>query len=260
LDDPLPNYVSKNIITRSLGPNVTVQVDVEGPHPLETGDTFLLCSDGLSGQVQDAEIGAVLTCLPPDEAVQALVHIANLRGGPDNITVVVAKVLGPQVANSAEKAALQSAVPTNARPVHPLVWTILGASALAALGFFAMGQVIIAFIAFLAAVGAGVAAITQRQALTHEGWAVPGKRYGRGPYVTCDCAPNEDFINRLADMMVQLRDAAAKEGWQIDWHRFNQFISRAETARQSSDFTSSGREYLRAISFLMTQLKQQKAS
>ena len=61
-------------------------------------------------------------------------------------------------------------------------------------------------------------------------------------------------------MMVQLRDAAASERWQVDWHRFNQYISRAETARHAADFTASGREYLRAISFLMTQLKQQKAS
>ena len=49
--DALPGFVPKNIITRSLGPHADVQVDLEGPFPLEVGDTFLLCSDGLSGQV-----------------------------------------------------------------------------------------------------------------------------------------------------------------------------------------------------------------
>ena len=61
--DLLPGYIPKNIITRSLGPNRTVQIDLEGPHPLQIGDTFLLCSDGLSGQVTDDEMGMVLGCL-----------------------------------------------------------------------------------------------------------------------------------------------------------------------------------------------------
>src|SRR5213078_2540000 len=42
--------IPPNVIVRSLGPEASVQVDVEGPHPLEAGDVFLLCSDGLSGQ------------------------------------------------------------------------------------------------------------------------------------------------------------------------------------------------------------------
>ena len=54
-------------------------------------DTFLLCSDGLTGQVQDEEIGALLQCLTPAETAQVLVDLANLRGGPDNITIVIAR-------------------------------------------------------------------------------------------------------------------------------------------------------------------------
>ena len=43
----LAAIVPKNVITRSLGPNPNVQIDLEGPHPMEVGDIFLLCSDGL---------------------------------------------------------------------------------------------------------------------------------------------------------------------------------------------------------------------
>ena len=93
----IPGFISKSSITRSLGPHPTEQVDLEGPHPVQAGDTFLLCSDGLSNQVKDEEIGLVLSCLPPAEAVHALIELACLRGGPDNITAVVVRVLGPQV-------------------------------------------------------------------------------------------------------------------------------------------------------------------
>ena len=80
--------IPKNVITRSLGPCEEVKVDLEGPFPVEVGDTFLLCSDGLTGPVTDAEIGSLLANLTPEEAVKVLVDLANLRGGPDNITTV----------------------------------------------------------------------------------------------------------------------------------------------------------------------------
>jgi protein phosphatase len=256
LDDPAPSYVPKNIITRSLGPNPVVQVDREGPFPLQEGDTFLLCSDGLSGQVTDDEIGSILVCLPPDEAVKSLVHIANLRGGPDNITIIVVKVLGPQIAG--EKSSSKPAPSANARPVHPMVWTLLGASVLLALGSFAMGYWPISLIALAVAVASGITATIQRQGPSRESWAVPGRHFGNGPYVTRSCAPNEEFLSRLIDMMVQLRDAATSEKWQVDWNRFHEHVSQAETAQQSADFTAACREYLRAITFLMDQLKQQK--
>jgi protein phosphatase len=82
----------KNVIIRSLGPDAEVEVDIEGPHPVQPGDSFLLCSDGLTGVVTPQEVGAVVSALPPEEAVRFLVHLANLRGGPDNITVLIVQV------------------------------------------------------------------------------------------------------------------------------------------------------------------------
>jgi PPM family protein phosphatase len=86
--------IPSNVIVRSLGPEPVVLVDVEGPHPVQPGDIYLLCSDGLSGQVTDREIGAVVTALPPAESSRFLMHLANLHGGPDNTTVIVVRVLG----------------------------------------------------------------------------------------------------------------------------------------------------------------------
>ena len=91
----VPSYIPKNVITRSLGPHPSVHIDLEGPYSAESGDKFLICSDGLSGPITDEEIGviAAIACAP-DDAAETLVDLANFRGGPDNISVVVAQVDG----------------------------------------------------------------------------------------------------------------------------------------------------------------------
>ena len=88
--------VPRNVITRSLGPDPNVEVDIEGPLPVEVGDVFLLCSDGLSGLVEDPELGAFAGNFHPSDACRYLLHLANVRGGHDNITVVMVRI-GPWV-------------------------------------------------------------------------------------------------------------------------------------------------------------------
>jgi len=82
----------RNVITRCLGPDAQVQVDVEGPFAVEAGDFFLLCSDGLTNHVTDVEIGQIVASLPPSESSRLLINLANCRGGSDNCTVVVVAV------------------------------------------------------------------------------------------------------------------------------------------------------------------------
>ncbi len=84
--------VPKNVITRSLGPEVEIEVDVEGPLAVELGDVYLLCSDGLSGPIDDHEIGAFAANFHPRDASRYLVNLANLRGGLDNITVLIVRI------------------------------------------------------------------------------------------------------------------------------------------------------------------------
>ncbi|NBR04651.1 MAG: serine/threonine-protein phosphatase [Planctomycetes bacterium] len=86
--------IPSNYINRCLGPEAIVEPDIEGPHKIEPGDCFLICSDGLTGLVKDSELGAITSCLSAQEACKLLVDLANLRGGHDNITVIVAKISG----------------------------------------------------------------------------------------------------------------------------------------------------------------------
>jgi protein phosphatase len=82
----------KNIITRSVGFEEEVQVDVMGLQA-EPADVFLLCSDGLANMLEDNEILEVVRGAQRFEDVpQRLVDLANERGGDDNITVIVVQV------------------------------------------------------------------------------------------------------------------------------------------------------------------------
>lgn len=86
----------RNIITRALGLRPDVDVD-SYQEPLEPGNIVVICSDGLHGLVTEDEILWRVRRHRPEDAVNELVTLANQRGGPDNISVVVARVLGDDV-------------------------------------------------------------------------------------------------------------------------------------------------------------------
>lgn len=81
-------FPHKNVITRALGMRETVQVDVVA-EDIADGDVFLLCSDGLSGMVDDKSIGELMKKNGDlEKAVTSLIESANAHGGNDNITVL----------------------------------------------------------------------------------------------------------------------------------------------------------------------------
>jgi serine/threonine protein phosphatase PrpC len=81
----------KNIITRAVGTGPAVKADLK-IIALETGDRFLICSDGLSDMVVDERLGRVLGGpLAPDAMTKTLIKEANENGGRDNITAIVAE-------------------------------------------------------------------------------------------------------------------------------------------------------------------------
>jgi protein phosphatase len=84
-DSPL-----RHVITRAVGSHGEVEAEVAS-HASAPGDVYLLCSDGLSGEMDDQEIAGVLLAMGDDLAAgaNALVHLANDFGGNDNITVVL---------------------------------------------------------------------------------------------------------------------------------------------------------------------------
>jgi PPM family protein phosphatase len=86
-------HPQRNILTAALGAGAEIAVEApEAPVPLKTGDSLVICTDGLWGQLTDLELQRIVVQNPPATACRALVNLARERGGPDNITVQVLRV------------------------------------------------------------------------------------------------------------------------------------------------------------------------
>lgn len=80
-----------NVITRAVGVDAALELEMR-QGPLQPGDVFLLCSDGLSGVLDEGEIAAMLARSGDvDDGAQRLVAAALARGAPDNVTVVLVR-------------------------------------------------------------------------------------------------------------------------------------------------------------------------
>lgn len=211
----------KNIITRSMGPHPHVDVDLEGPHSVEEGDTFVLCSDGLSGQVTDEEIGLFAAELEPSEATASLVGLALVRGAPDNVTVIVTRVGAEEVSKVAAGdepwALTEEPVAATGQAAVPWKWLAVAACSLfmalvllsnvedinevfqahgevkdfvalflaGAAGLTFLGSLLAAFLGFISPAGGDGRAL------------LPGQRLGKGPYRTYDCTPSQEIVERI---------------------------------------------------------------
>jgi protein phosphatase len=92
LTDEQKSELPKNVITRALGMQDQVVVDLQHDDP-QPGDTYVLCSDGLSGMVSDDDIELIVASVTDvRDACTRLIQRANERGGEDNITAVLIKI------------------------------------------------------------------------------------------------------------------------------------------------------------------------
>ncbi len=245
----------KNVITRCLGVHPEVVPDIEGPFPLQPGDTYLLCSDGLSGQVTDEEIGMALRTLPPSEAVLLLRDLAILRGGPDNITVVVARYLGPQQAKGAALSSVAQATPAIRKPFSPVLLSLAAFSLLLAVCLIKISLV-------AAAVGLLITIAIAGFALAQHGNGISMDRrpYGHGPYVQASAAPDDNYMTMLQSMIDETRETAQSalskrgdEGAKI-WKQFLTLENQAKAAKQDKKNDAASADLGRALHLLIDNL------
>jgi PPM family protein phosphatase len=270
-EEDVPSYIPKNVITRSLGPHESVNIDVEGPFDAASGDVFLLCSDGLSGQISDPEIGALLHCLSPQDAVHTLVDLANLRGGPDNISVIIARVVGkdvpvtrpgpaaPKVGAKDKDTVSDFELP----PPESMVLPVTCIAALFALTFCLVNEW------WIASIAAGAALLTSlglllanrnRNGRRASASISLGGPYGNGPYRNTVAEPNDKVVASLAEIADKLRGVPEGQGPRIDWPPIDELTTAGKAAADSGDYCQAIRHYAQAIRAVMDQIRVQRLS
>src|SRR5579875_3779201 len=85
------HHPRRNVLTRAVGVVPEIEVETQ-TFELVSGDTLLLCSDGLTNMVSESELQQVVQDHgQPERAAATLIQMANDRGSPDNVTVVIAR-------------------------------------------------------------------------------------------------------------------------------------------------------------------------
>ena len=260
--------IPSNVIVRSLGPEAHVQVDVEGPHPVQPGDVYLLCSDGLSNQLTDQELGAAVTHLPLSEAAQFMIDVANLRGGPDNITVVAARLPGAGESTSAPPPP-SGLLPTTGVVNLKKYWSSIALGVGIALTVLALTLVItgpefrtLSIVTFLVAAGVLLAGIVglvgnyrqdqKRDPLADEAPGPP-QVYRRN-----SCAIDAGLLERLMQTEKGLLELARQKNWGVDWNAYEKHHSASILAFQQGKLNLAFVEQARALATLFTQLREHR--
>lgn len=259
----------KNVIIRSLGPDAEVEVDIEGPHPLEPGDTFLLCSDGLSNLIQADEIGAVAGTLPPEDACRFLVDLANIRGGPDNITCVIVQVPGatPNAAPGRDGPAKAGALVNLFRAWDrrvPWSYSVLGLGSLAVIGAVLLrvnelpGAMALFAAAALLILGGIVGLVFHlRKPAGPGGW---GGARGAADDTASDLHVYkahafdlaQPLLDRFTELEGTLKDALKGKDGAVDWAAYQRLADEAAARRTKAEFVAAFRSQCLAIQSLAT--------
>lgn len=248
--------IPSNVIVRSLGPEPLVQVDIEGPHLVQPGDIFVLCSDGLSGPLSDFEIGTISSTLPPSEACRFLVDLANHRGGPDNITVMIVRVAG----QPGQDASTLAAVPRRRLPSIPWQFVALTAGVLLAgvglflalspttrdsFGWAAMLSVMLA----LAVIIVGAVGLFFQYNNSSRRREFSGGDADTAPKVhrKTSCRIERPVVERLAKKLEDLRQQVEARGWEVNWMVFQRHREFADRFLKENKLVEAFREYCRAM-------------
>ncbi len=231
----------KNRIMRSLGPNPEVNVDIEGPFAIESGDMYLLCSDGLTGPVEDRELAQIMAALPPQEICQSLVNLANMRGGPDNITAIIVKQLRPLGSEPMGQSDKRSSGGLLS------AWAAFGTLTIVAVVLGLLTDWTLAIIPGVAALISLVIAIWLTAKHSTSTANVLGQPRGKAPYTQASGVASTEVADKLRDVVEELLESAKREVWVMDWPAVNAQIEQIKVAEQKKQLREAIAGYCRLM-------------
>ena len=248
----------KNIITRSMGPEEKVEVDIEGPYPVMPGDAYILCSDGLTNHVSDEEIGVAASELSSAAACRFLVNLANLRGGTDNISVTIVKI--GAIPDGATPSEVRRG-PENTGELSGLwlgmAWIIAAffclGTILALAGYYATGGAI----AGGAILGAGFLLKKWRDSLPPR--PTNDKSHATilwRPYRSSPAKLTRRILNEIVQLHQQMGQVARDEEWDYDREGFERMTEKAYAGIQAKTHHIAFRYFAEAVQLLMNGLKK----
>ncbi|MEM0927240.1 MAG: hypothetical protein AAGJ83_14445, partial [Planctomycetota bacterium] len=212
----------------------------------------------------------LLDCLPEQLAVEVMVDLANLRGGPDNTTVLVITVdEGPLIQ------ANQSTPPSRPAAEDDIAyWGAIGAiiatlaCLLGAVAFWLLELRGSMVITLLGALVAGVIAATsfsnlrqqskrRRSARASALPRLPKAAGGNGPYRRYASSPDQPLFDRLGKTVAELKEAAKQKNWLMDWGQIDSLQRQGVSAMDQGDGKAAIEFQARAIVETMQQLREQ---
>ncbi len=273
----------RNVITRCIGPDPNVKVDIEGPFSVKVGDRLVLCSDGLSNHVSDSEIGQIVGALSPADASRLLINLANCRGGSDNSTVIVVDVESyPEVpgyvkdrdsGNFDDTPIAITRIAPHAPLASRLAWLAVAAclafgTALLLMQHFIPGSVLIvtAVLIFLT-----IRKLRRPKNLTPQDTESPEEGFSLGmgvarlaasegeiapasPYRRASAALTDALLDHLAEIQGELVQAARDSGWSVDFDELTTLSRQSLSSQRSGKRQKALQSRSLAIDLLMKEL------
>ncbi|QDU79860.1 Putative protein phosphatase 2C-type [Polystyrenella longa] len=265
--DPSLYSRSRHVITRSLGPEPAVEVDIEGPYPVLPGDSYIVCSDGLTGHLSDDEIGMICSSLDAGEACKLMVNLANLRGGVDNITVIVAEVSTelPDVnADNGDNPSFERIVTAGRFAGLTTIITFMAGVLLLLMQKWVPASILMT-----------VASVSC--ALTYLLWSRWRHRHDVPlpvddntpsesstvvwrPYRSASASLSTNFLKQLDAVSEELIRTAQEEKWQINWNKVDGTLIDARSALREKSEKEAISKYGDLIQRFMVSLKKHRSS
>ncbi|MEZ6048132.1 MAG: protein phosphatase 2C domain-containing protein [Planctomycetaceae bacterium] len=263
--DPSLFSRSRHVITRSLGPERVVEVDIEGPYPILPGDVYIVCSDGLTGHLSDDEIGMICRELDSGEACKLMVNLANLRGGVDNISVVVAEV-GDDLPDSKTSSPSTTGNQLNTPIQISFLTMMVSFTATAILAFLQKWGPASLLLGFSGLNTLITYLLWSRQRELRKRALEPDKPAPNDastivwrPYRTASAVLSLSFIKQLDAIIDELIRTAQQDKWHVNWNKVDAELIEARAELNQKSLATALSKYAELVQRFMTALKKHRS-